>query len=170
MNRIDIINSLIQKNGFKTYLEIGVEDGFCFFKINCQTKVGLDPDVNSKATLFLTSDDFFKSNQDKFDIIFIDGLHHADQVEKDILNSLKVLSEHGIIVVHDCLPTSKEIQEVPRSQDVWTGDTWKAFLKIRKNSNLETYVVDTDWGCGLIKHGKRPVISSINTTYEEFCF
>ena len=109
MNRIEIIQELINKHGYKNYLEIGVRDGSCFNAIKCESKDGVDPDLSSAATVKLTSDEFFKRWEAekevpawyKFDIIFIDGLHHADQVEKDIDNSLKYLNEGGIIVMHD---------------------------------------------------------------------
>lgn len=175
MNRIDIINSLIQKNGYTRYLEIGVQGGHCFRAINCENKVGVDPDTTSAATRHTFSDAYFnecKLNGVKHDIIFIDGLHHADQVEKDILNSLECLKEGGTIVMHDCLPTSKHMQEIPMraDHDEWTGDTWKAYAKLRAERNdLEMCVVDTDWGCGIIRPGKQEVLlTSIPFTYENF--
>ena len=32
----------------------------------------------------ITSDDFFKQNKNKYDCVFIDGLHIYDQVKRDI--------------------------------------------------------------------------------------
>jgi hypothetical protein len=72
----------------KSYLEIGVSGGENFQKIRCENKVGVDPEPTSPATIFLPSDDFFKQNKETFDVIFIDGLHHSDQVLRDINNSL----------------------------------------------------------------------------------
>ena len=43
----------------------------------------------------------------KFDLIFIDGLHLANQVQKDIENSLKFIKDEGFIVLHDCNPPSE---------------------------------------------------------------
>ena len=37
----------------------------------------------------MTSDEFFKQNEDTYDVIFIDGLHTSDAVYRDINNSLK---------------------------------------------------------------------------------
>jgi hypothetical protein len=34
-------------------------------------------------------------------------LHLAQQVEKDIINSIQFLSENGFIVMHDCSPPSE---------------------------------------------------------------
>ena len=45
----------------------------------------------------MTSDEYFKKFKDKFDLIFIDGLHHYNQVEKDIYNSLEILNDKRII-------------------------------------------------------------------------
>lgn len=183
MNRIEIINGLIQKNGYTKYLEIGVQAGDCFRAIQCEDKIGVDPDTGSAATHKLTSDDFFTrvlakpnwikqgaKNSKMFDIIFIDGLHHADQVEKDIINSLKVLNEGGTIVIHDCLPTSKRMQEIPlQEQCEWTGNVWRAFLKFRsERKDLEMCVVNCDWGCGIIRSGKQETINVQNPTYEDF--
>ncbi len=171
MNRIEIINGLIKKNNYKSYLEIGVQNGHCFNSIECENKIGVDPDQGSAATIHDTSDNFFKTNKKKFDIIFIDGLHHADQVEKDIINSLKCLKKEGTIVMHDCLPTTKRMQEIPlQEQNEWTGDTWRAYLKLKEGSDLEMCVVNCDWGCGIIRRGKLEcvLLSDINITFEEF--
>jgi hypothetical protein len=171
MNRIEIINGLIKKNGYKSYLEIGVQAGHCFSQIVCENKIGVDPDKSSAATLHKTSDDFFKDNKETFGIIFIDGLHHADQVEKDILNSLLCLNEGGTIVMHDCLPTTKRMQEIPLQEQVeWTGDTWRAFLAMRMSMpDLEMCVVDCDWGCGIIRKGSQELVElPTYASYEEF--
>lgn len=171
MNRIELINALIAKNGYKNYLEIGVRDGECFNAIKCEFKVGVDPDNNSKATVYVTSDYFFENNSEKFDIIFIDGLHHADQVEKDILNSLDCLAEGGTIVMHDCLPTSKRMQEIPELVgEESTGNTWMAYLKMRVTRNdLKMHVVDTDWGLGIISKGSQELVPlGILPSYEQF--
>ena len=171
MNRIEIINGLIKKNNYKNYLELGVQAGHCFRAIECENKTGVDPDKGSAATIHKLSDEFFNDNKEKFDIIFIDGLHHAEQVEKDILNSLACLSEGGTIVMHDCLPTSKRMQEIPlQEQNEWTGDTWRAYLTYRRiMPELSMCVVDCDWGCGIITKGSQePLLLAYNPTYEDF--
>ena len=48
-----------------------------------------------------TSDIFFKDNNEKFDIIYIDGWHEAPQVYKDICNSWNCLNKDGIIICDD---------------------------------------------------------------------
>lgn len=163
MNRTDIINALINKIDAKYYLEIGVANGVNFDKIICQHKIGVDPNVHSKATVFATSDNFFNYNTQTFDMIFIDGLHHEQQVYKDIVNALSCLNHYGYIVCHDMLPPSEEYQIVPPIQNLWTGDSWKAWVKLRsERTDLQMYTIDTDYGCGIISKGQQLCIDLNN--------
>jgi len=165
MKRYQIINTLINIYGYETYLEVGVDHPMqCFDKIKIENKIGVDP--NGKAMITATSDDFFKSNRKKFDIIFIDGLHHKDQVIRDIDNALKVLNHNGAIVVHDCNPTSDIMQRVPRETGEWTGDVWKAWLHFRANPDLSMHVLETDYGVGIIRRGKQLPFSVESPTYK----
>lgn len=159
MNRKQIINILAEKISAQNYLEIGVCNGINFRSINIPNKIGVDPDKNSKATIFKTSDEFFLENEKKFDIIFIDGLHHSDQVKKDINNSLNSLNKNGYIVCHDMLPVNKKMEAVPRQQELWTGDCWKAWVEMRSTrSDISMFVIDTDHGCGVITFGSQDMI------------
>lgn len=182
MNRIDIIQALITKIDAQNYLEVGVQAGHCFNAINCKTKVGVDPDPASAATSIQTSDDFFvnykalllEGSVQKFDVCFSDGLHHAEQSYRDILNMLDCLNENGFIVCHDMLPTSKHMQEIPQTdQNEWTGDVWRSWVRLRaERDDLEFYCINTDWGTSVIKRGKQEKLK-INKplselTYEDF--
>lgn len=160
MKRWEIINTLIAKNSYKNYLEIGIQNRVNFNQIKASRKFSVDPDKNALPAFIMTSDEFFEKEAEKlgikFDIIFIDGLHHSEQVIKDIDNSLKLLSENGSIVVHDCNPIKEEHQIVPRVSKIWNGDVWKAWVEIRSNrSALKMAVVDTDHGCGIIQRGSQ---------------
>ena len=121
-------------------------------KIIIDRKVGVDP--ISGGTIRLTSDEYFSSNKEIFDIIFIDGLHHFDQVKKDIINSLKILNKGGVILVHDCLPSRIRDQMVPRSHLTWNGDVWKALVEFRTKENLDVYTCLADQGLGIIFNQK----------------
>ena len=48
-----------------------------------------------------TSDKYFDNNDEKFDLIYIDGWHEAPQVYKDICNSWNFLNINGIIICDD---------------------------------------------------------------------
>jgi len=171
MIRTDIIDKLASEINAQTYLEIGVRDHHLNFdKINIANKVSVDPYVHDREPSYkMTSDDFFKQNKDTFDIIFIDGLHESEYVEKDINNSLKVLNDNGFIICHDMNPTSKEMQIVPPIQNQWTGDCWKAWVKTRSlNPNVKMFVVNTDWGCGVIQKGSQQLLDTkgLELTYD----
>jgi hypothetical protein len=173
MNRTDIINFFIKKYDHKSYLEIGVSDpGVNFAKIIVDKKISVDPNVN-EANFVMTSDDFFKENNEKFDVIFIDGLHESEQVYRDIHNSINSLNDGGSIILHDCNPHSEIIQLVPQIQGgEWTGDCWKAFVKFRQENNQYfTFVIDTDYGVGVIKKSNKgitPLVIDKDINYENF--
>jgi hypothetical protein len=156
MTRIELINSLIKRNGYRTYLEVGVntpaQPGFSHDSIEIETKHGVDPAVNT--TFRMTSDDFFAQNKNTYDIVFIDGLHIFEQAHRDIEHALLVLNEGGIIVVHDCNPIREITQRRERASSVWHGDVWKAILKLRmERRDIKLYTVRTDEGCSVIQKG-----------------
>ena len=136
MKRTDIIQSLIDKVGAENYLEVGVSAGENFRDIKCKNKVGVDPEPSTPATIHTDSDSFFKDNKRTFDVIFIDGLHHADQVYRDINNSLAVLNDKGFIVCHDMNPQLEEHQTLPYRGGIWNGDCWKAYVRLRQELSL----------------------------------
>lgn len=161
MKRFEIINKFIKKHDFKKYLEIGVDRGWCIDNVNCEVKDGVDPSTHpdrSKLINFpMSSDEFFEQNNTVYDIVFIDGLHHSEQVDLDIANSIKSTHESGIIVLHDCNPLTPEAAAVPRIQTLWNGDVYKSVLKFQKeNKTHAVYTVDTDYGCSIILKNVKP--------------
>lgn len=180
MDRIELINGTIHRFGYRHYLEIGVQKGACFEAIRATRKTGVDPDMrylkrrypanplqrllkrrlptglfwqfesNTIRLYELTSDDFFARNNDKFDLVFIDGLHHFDQVLKDYINAQQHLSAAGCVMLHDCNPLSAEsAQREPSVQTkVWNGDTWKAIYYLRcLGQQIDVYPFDQ--GCAV---------------------
>jgi hypothetical protein len=158
--RWDLIQHIIDKYSFKNYLEIGCDKNQSFSRINIKNKVGVDP--VSGGTIRDTSDNFFKINKDKYDIIFIDGLHHYDQVSRDIKNSLEILNQNGFILIHDCLPRSIAHQAIPRYRGSWNGDVWKSIVEMRTLDNIETYTCQIDFGVGVIRNIKNSDVLKIN--------
>ena len=180
INRTDIINLYANKINAQSYLEIGVRfanDNFS--KIKVPKKIGVDPGLEGvfEGTHCMTSDKYFAQNTETFDIVFVDGLHEKEQVSKDIENSLLILNEKGVIICHDMNPKIKEHQlsnkDLCRHKYVetqkqlgnneyglWTGDCWKSFVFLRSTRvDLEMFVVDTDFGVGIIKKGIQQTIS-----------
>lgn len=169
MNRTDIINVIARNIQAKSYLEIGVDNCVNFNKINCKYKIGVDPKPQAKNILGMTSDDFFKQNEEKFDLIFIDGLHVHDQVYRDITNALDVLNPGGYIICHDMNPITEERQRTPWVGGEWNGDCWKAFVNLRcERDDLEMITVDTDEGVSIIKRGSQtPLVIETPLLYTE---
>jgi hypothetical protein len=166
--RWDIINFLADRFNSLNYLEIGVNDGLCIRQINIPHKDGVDPFpgaeiggcVVPEINYQMKSDEFFNSHVNrKYDIIFIDGLHHSDQVDKDIQNSLNFLEEGGFIILHDCNPPTYDVQVVPRQTGIWNGDVWKSLVKLRcQRPDLEVSVINTDWGLGVVTRGQQNLL------------
>jgi hypothetical protein len=147
--RWDLIQCIINKYKFTDYLEIGCDKDQSFSKIVIKNKVGVDP--ISGGTVRDTSDNFFRYNNEKFDIIFIDGLHHYEQVTKDVYNSLNILNDNGYILIHDCLPRRISHQAIPRYRGSWNGDVWKAIVELRTKNELEVSTCEIDFGVAIIK-------------------
>jgi hypothetical protein len=158
--RYAIINDIISRNSYKKYLEIGCFKDEAFSRINIEHKVGVDP--VSGGTIRLNSDDFFKSNKENFDIIFIDGLHEYSQVKKDIANSLSLLNINGVLLMHDCMPLKIRDQMMPRSHEHWNGDVWKALVEARTSPNIDTCTILADQGIGMILKRKNRNLLDIN--------
>jgi len=181
MNKSKVIQKIINKKTAKTYLEIGVCSGACFFKIRAPRKIGVDikfclpgrrqmikeysknlSNIHNKY-YEMSSDDFFATHKGlfkkkKIDVAFIDGLHEYKQVIRDVNNCLTFLNENGVIILHDCNPSSalvatpfNSIKSVNKSSEwtgAWTGDVWKTVVYFRSvDVRLKIFVLDTD--CGL---------------------
>uniref|UniRef100_A0A6C0KP63 Glycosyltransferase 2-like domain-containing protein n=1 Tax=viral metagenome TaxID=1070528 RepID=A0A6C0KP63_9ZZZZ len=163
--RHQVINSLT--NSWNKYLEIGVENGYTFSNTHFHLKVGIDPDPKYKPNneneeiLKMTSDEYFNKLNlydensdiisidsddciDFFDVIFIDGMHHCENVLQDFNNSIKILNKDGIIFIDDCIPLNYGEQlKIPKKHyyengvlkygEEWTGDVWKFVYYLLKN-------------------------------------
>ena len=160
LNHTELIQHLIDKHGYKSYLEIGLGDGVNFINVNCERKVGIDPlqimGGPNCIPMLMTSDEYFDELPDdvKFDAIFIDGLHEAYQCERDIVNAWKHLKPGGCIVIHDINPTNEQMQRVPRETHQWTGDVWRCWVglvDIEKNW-LDITGLPQDYGIGVIMY------------------
>ncbi len=148
----------------KTYLEIGCQADQVFSAMPVETKVGVDP--MSGGNIRMTSDKLFellrRANPQpgdivwiddvripaSFNLIFIDGDHHHDQVAKDVRNALDFLAPGGVITMHDVFPPDANHE----SQDL-CGTAWRAFVhETRTRPDVEAYVSDIDtYGLGILR-------------------
>lgn len=181
MTRTDIINHLIKSRGYKTYLEIGMDNpAYNFLHIICENKESCDPYLNdnydarynrnnlpdivkNNLTYHMTSDEMFKTIpiDKKWDIIFIDGLHVENQVSKDIANAVMHLNEGGCVVLHDSIPRSYAAQVEERMQDEWNGTVWKAVAKLNC-TNLKFNTVGIIDGMTIIEYNPHPRMSFLS--------
>lgn len=125
----------------RAYLEIGVAEGDTLALSNAPVSVGVDPGFSIRKDLTgttyavhrETSDVFFARPDDgqRYDLIFVDGLHHFDQALRDILNAEARATDGAVIAVHDVLPVAKIMQTRRRHTRAWTGDVWKVIPALR---------------------------------------
>lgn len=135
------------------YLEIGLDDGWTFVAVESEESIGVDPNPRfdlsrlsaHQKVLATTSDDFFASQDEeaKFDLVFIDGLHTAEQTLRDIRNAFKVLNTGGVILIDDVIP-SDEVSAIPNHVEslrvraasglpgsAWHGDVFRVLGAIQ---------------------------------------
>ena len=167
-SRSEIIQKIIDSKKYKNYLEVGCDKDENFSKINVEKKIGVDP--LKGGTLRMTSDNFFKNNNEKFDLIFLDGLHTYEQTIKDIDNSLKFLNDHGVVIIHDCLPKKIWNQIVPRVYGHWNGDVWKAIVHSRTYNYADTYTCIADHGLGIIFKRKNRDLLELKKDFKNLKF
>lgn len=165
-NRISFIQKAISNFDQKSckYLEIGTyqNETFNTIPLPLKNKFGVDP--ISGGNIKLSSDDFFKKNNIKFDVIFIDGLHTYEQCQKDVINSLHSISNEGIILIHDLLPKNKFQARIPRIQDVWNGDIWKVAVELNNSKNIRFKIANIDHGIGIVQCEKNFDYVKMNDT------
>lgn len=189
--RASILQKLISSLGVHLYLEIGVNDGSTFLKLDAPKKIAVDPffkipggfeNTDQEQWFQLTSDEFFLAQggwlqTNPPDLVFIDGLHTYAQSLADVYNALKYLRPGGVIVMHDCLPTS-EAAAAPttdRARELrglagkggaggaWMGDVYRTILRLRSfNAELEVCVLDSDCGLGFVWPGKPESMLSLS--------
>lgn len=168
--RLEVIQKIFNKINGKTYVEVGVRFGCVFLRMIAPRKIGIDPrfQIPLLKKLFFfrgffsneyfekTSDDFFVQDANEFekgkiDVAFIDGWHTYDQSLKDFKNCLNHLSEKGVIILHDCNPTTPEMAS---EKSAW--EVWKTIVYIRSNyKDLNAFVLDRDYGMGIILRGNQ---------------
>ena len=159
--RWDVVNHIAKTLGAQRYLEIGVAQGDMIRQIQVEERWGVDPyprvEAVQASSVFIpqTSDIFFEKLAPqlgaKFDLVFIDGDHRADQVYREVQSAIQHLSPGGMICLHDCCPFNEEMQEVPpRSGGDWTGDVWKAVVRLRAEGEHLVRVINSDYGIGLV--------------------
>jgi hypothetical protein len=162
-----LLNELGEINSASHYLEIGVEAGRTFEKVNVDYKVAVDPnflfEIETRETpgcryFQMSSDEFFDKKDQrlpgemKFDLVYIDGFHTYSQTKRDFINVSKLMSKKGIILIDDTIPSDSFSAESNQSEcyrlrkeagkrddGTWHGDVFKliADLSLMYGTGLE---------------------------------
>ena len=169
-NRIGIVNRLIARAG-DDYLEIGCDADLMFKAAMALRKTGVDP--RQGGTHRMTSDSFFAAHQDdRFDVVFIDGLHIYDQVRRDIAHALRLTRLGGFVAVHDMIPRDWIEEHVPKISNArWTGDGWKCAFELAATPGVDFRLIAADHGVGvarLLQAG--PVLADLGPSLAEARF
>lgn len=135
----------------RVYMEIGVATGRSLALARAGTlALGVDPALadgssrayfspeNTPRLYAMTSDEFFDCHDVRqemgapcFDVAFIDGLHHFDQVLRDFICLERLAGPDSVVLIHDCLPVHPLVAMRERSTLFWTGDVWKIIPCLR---------------------------------------
>lgn len=153
------LNTLLSEfDTTSSYLEIGIHHGFTLEQIEAQRLVGVDPNPRFSLRALppnisvhpITSDDYFDNhgNSQKFDVIFIDGLHLYPQVVRDLMNASNHLNRGGAILIDDTVP-SDEMSAIPDQAEslrrrresgsknsAWHGDVWKILYLLSAHEDV----------------------------------
>ena len=177
MPRHEVVQGLLALFEAPRYLEIGVSRGGTFHAVRAAEKVAVDPrfrfDVaeaeraNPAARYHqVTSDRYFGEIVDpdeRFDLVYLDGLHTAEQTLRDLLNALSYLKPDGIVVIDDVKPvtalaaipdraTFARVREYLGSPaKAWMGDVYKVVWFI------ETFLQQLSWRTVEENHGQAVV-------------
>ena len=149
--RAAVVNLLLAERLGGRYLEIGCAGDELFNAVMAAEKVGVDP-VRG-GTHRMTSDAYFAANPgERFDVIFIDGLHLYDQVRRDFVNALAVIKPGGWIALHDSWPRDWLEEHVPQIvTSGWTGDGWKVAFELLATEGVEFRLVELDHGVLVVR-------------------
>jgi len=152
----NIINFLALKFGLihLNYLEVGIEYGRTLESVKNNVRIGVDPKPRFKSLIRknkirifpVTSSDFFGQlcPSLKFGIVFLDGLHTAEQTFEDLVNVSKHLYDNSFIVLDDTVPIDKWAA-IPNQESAlklrkdntksdsgaWQGDVYRVVLTLR---------------------------------------
>jgi hypothetical protein len=193
VSRADVVQALADLYEEPSYLEIGVYLGETFRAVKAKRKVAVDPkfamspkDPEPSDTVLyheVTSDVYFGDlapSEEKFDVIFLDGLHTFEQTLRDLLNSEAYLKPNGVIIIDDVIPNSyhaslrefesfEEVRKASSSADgSWMGDVFRLVFFIETFLQQYSYAtVSENHGQLVLWPERRPDKSLIRRQVEQ---
>jgi capsular polysaccharide biosynthesis protein len=186
VSRADVVQAFLSLWPSPRYLEIGVARGATFHAVEAAAKVAVDPQFRfdteraraehpNAAYHAVTSDAYFGQLArpgDRFEVIYLDGLHTVDQTLRDLTNALDLLAPDGVIVVDDVVPSSysaslpdyEEVKAlraaVEREQSMaWMGDVYRLVFMVQSFfQNLSYRTVADNHGQLVLWRGRRAYV------------
>ncbi len=101
--------------------------GFNFEDVYQEFKNTIEEEKTKVTIHRMTSNDAVKVLKDKYDFIYIDGLHTYEGVKDDIINYKPLVKEGGVIGGHDYGTPIKHLQGVTKAVDEMFGKPDKTF-------------------------------------------
>lgn len=141
-----LIKFLVDMYQPDTYVEVGIQKGYCFKQIAPLVKnaIGIDIkllfDLPDATLIENTSLNVAKNwKYGKIDLIFIDGDHSHEAVLADVDAFLPYLRPcTGLMLLHDTYPGKPEF-----AIDGYCSDAWKSAVKIHRNLNYSDIEIVT---------------------------
>ncbi len=155
-DKAELINRIIQKKNYKSYLELGIGAALeTVSQIKCDKIVSVDTvKFNDKNPTFVgTTNAYFDKHKEKFDVIYIDAAHDKNQVDIDAVNSMEILNDDGVIFMHDIGPADRS-QIVPTA----SGTAYLSYFWIRANPAIDAFSYEFPNGdvLGIVKMRENP--------------
>ena len=163
---LDVMARIHARRAPSTYLEIGTQTGASLRLAKCAS-IAIDPAfimrgevIGGKPSCLLfqsTSDAFFEAHDPvallgrPIDMAFLDGMHLAEFLLRDFINTERCCTADSVIVMHDCLPPNFEVASRnfaarPRSGPFaqwWAGDVWRVVPTLRRHRpDLKISILD----------------------------
>lgn len=168
--RSEAVRGLLSLFEQPRYLEIGVNAGETFHAVTAKEKVAVDPHFRFDLAVAktekvdctyhqVTSDEYFGSiisPDERFEVIYIDGLHTSEQTLRDFMNAISFLSPDGVILIDDVRPPTylasipdrktffKVRESLGSSKATWMGDVFRLVYFLETFAQQFSYRIVAD--------------------------
>jgi hypothetical protein len=169
---MEVVNLLAEVHDFKRFLEIstattgarfGDADKRNFelvhrlaYNIPAGFSDGLPIDFRSETLDIESSVAQIQQSAQYYDIILVDPYHDYQSSRRDIETAFRLLTDDGILVVHDCLPPAGgDLISPVFVPGPWCGLTFVAYVDFLMAHDVAFQTVDCDFGCAVIAKARR---------------
>lgn len=182
MTKHALLTSLHEQLQPRTYFEIGVDRGQSM-TLSRTKSIGVDPafridrEISCDVRIVKDTSDHFFESTDLFDthfdgvpvdLAFIDGMHLAEYVVRDFMNTEKRMAPTGVIALDDMLPRNSLEAFRKRRTEAWAGDVYKVHQVLAKyRPDLTLIPVNTTLTGSYLVVGLDPTSTVLDDNYEQ---